>query len=248
MTALAPIESRIQTLVADWWASHALPIIEATETWPELDELEEQVRPWIAIFETANRDTVVELEKALRCIEARRGRLAGINVGRGHRTDLTARGKVPDDISPTTLARYRQMARSWDVLRQHLSTTHDVREVTQAACLRVARAAIGDDPEVSRVELHDLTAEVKAFVRRIAKRWPEERHRDLARLLTELAATIAPVEDAPLDSAAIAAGRTHAHDRPRVPTCWCDRCAPQFPTAGVDPHALPSPPTLKRGE
>ena len=69
---------------------------------------------------------VVELEKALRYVEKRRGELLGSNVTQGRRTDLTSPSLEKCDESEGAKARYRQIARHWDKwLYPHLLKADD---------------------------------------------------------------------------------------------------------------------------
>ncbi|KKL23465.1 hypothetical protein LCGC14_2425110 [marine sediment metagenome] len=80
-----------------WWHDVALPIIDEAE-WDDLDRYSAELKAHIAIFELLGREDKIELLKAKRVVEKRRGDLLGpINPGR--RTDLepvTHESQVPN--------------------------------------------------------------------------------------------------------------------------------------------------------
>jgi hypothetical protein len=141
--ALAMPDYHADLVPAGWWSEIAGPVIEAAETWEELDDLDTQLEAFIGFAEAIDKDYRVEFEKAKRIIERRRGEFLGVDVTQGRRTDLDATSPCPEELDVSDAG-----ARSprWDVIRPHLDAARGWHEVTQAACLRLVRtgsAAIG---------------------------------------------------------------------------------------------------------
>ncbi len=158
-TALAVPDPRSTNVPAGWWDAVARPVIESAD-WDRLDEIEGQINAVAAFIEAMGRDRL-EFEKALRTVECRRGVLAGPNVRRGARTDLNSAVKVPADVSPMTLSRYRNIARAWnEKIFPHLLRETDHRKVTQAFCLMLGRAAVCPEPIFTTVD-HDLATDYR---------------------------------------------------------------------------------------
>lgn len=130
---LAIPDPRKQPVAPGWLEAVALPVILETEDWEHLDEYEGRLRAFASYVESFDGDAV-EFEKALRVVEKRRGDLLGPDVGAGFRTDLSMLGKV--EASPTTMNRWRQLARHWEDLWPFVREAKDRRQVTQAALLR----------------------------------------------------------------------------------------------------------------
>jgi hypothetical protein len=117
------------------FAEHqALPAIREAD-WEQLDDYEAQLRGMASYIDSMKAD-VLEVEKALRIVEARRGEILGMAVTQGARTDLSMHEKV-EDVSAPTASRYRKIARAWEDVWPHIVQASRRSDVTQAAILRL---------------------------------------------------------------------------------------------------------------
>lgn len=135
MSALIIPDIRTTNLPVGWAELSVIPtVMEAA--WQDLDEYEAGLRAMASYIDSLEKGDAVELEKALRIIEARRGELLGLDVTKGSRTDLSTRGKV-DQVAAPTATRYRKIARHWSVVWPEIVRSTERRDVTQAAVLRM---------------------------------------------------------------------------------------------------------------
>lgn len=135
MSALIIPDIRTTNLPVGWAEVAVIPtVMEAA--WEDLDEYEAGLRAMASYIESLEKGDAIELEKALRIIEARRGELLGLDVTKGSRTDLSTRGKVEEVAAPTA-TRYRKIARHWSVVWPEIVKSTERRDVTQAAVLRM---------------------------------------------------------------------------------------------------------------
>jgi hypothetical protein len=104
--------------------------------WEDLDEYEAGLRAMASYIESLEKGDAVELEKALRIIEARRGELLGLDAGPGRPAKLSTRGQL-SEVANATANRYRKIARHWQTIWPEVARFTDRRDVTQAAILRM---------------------------------------------------------------------------------------------------------------
>jgi phage N-6-adenine-methyltransferase len=132
-----------------WCEKYAAPRIESLTTWDELDEAEALLTAKINLVEQTD---VVELHKAMRFVEARRGSLVN-RPGQGARTDLepssrvteVAKAAAANKCSEATVERWCRLADHWDnELREHVLRATDKTDVTQGACLALVRGDSGN--------------------------------------------------------------------------------------------------------
>jgi hypothetical protein len=134
-TALVIPDLRTSNLPVGWAEDYVMRgVIDAP--WDDLDEYEAQLRAMASYIDSLEKGDAVELEKALRMIEARRGELLDHTVMPGTRTDLNTRVKV-EDVSAMTATRYRKIARHWQTIWPELAKSNERRDVSQAAVLRM---------------------------------------------------------------------------------------------------------------
>jgi hypothetical protein len=163
--ALAIPDPRINA-IPDGWATNSFAALADTLEWDDLDEAEARLRGLASYIESLGADHV-ELQKALRIVEFRRGVLMDPEVSKGGRSDLSMRGKV-EDVAPATASRYRQIARHWNsVVWPHLLGATELRDVSQAAVLRLIEGAVERRREEER--LQDRKAKVVAVLKEISR-------------------------------------------------------------------------------
>lgn len=136
MTAqLVVPDIRTTNLSVGWAENHVVPaVIEAA--WDDLDEYEASLRAMASYIDSLQAGDAVELEKALRIVEARRGELLGFEATPGRPTKSSMRGGLLE-VSDATAARYRKIARHWQTVWPRVARATERREVTQAAILRL---------------------------------------------------------------------------------------------------------------
>ncbi len=78
-TALVVPDPSTSVYPVGWWEKYALPAIEAAESWEALDDMEAQLLGYISFIESKGKDSL-ELEKALRIVERRRGEMLGVHT------------------------------------------------------------------------------------------------------------------------------------------------------------------------
>jgi hypothetical protein len=133
-TALVIPDLRTSNLPVGWAEDYVMRgVIDAP--WDDLDEYEAILRARASYIESLEKGDAVELEKALRIIEARRGELLDHTVVPGGRPNLPTRGEV--EVTSQTASRYRKIARHWQSIWPEIARSTDRREVTQAAVLRM---------------------------------------------------------------------------------------------------------------
>ena len=125
------------------WLEQVFAPAVAEADWEMLDDAEGRIKAIAAYLEAHDADAV-ELEKAMRVVEARRGVLADVDVEPGDRTDLNTHVKVPAHESPMTVSRWRKLARNWDWLWPKVLEASNRPSVTQARCLKYIDERIGD--------------------------------------------------------------------------------------------------------
>lgn len=127
-----------------WWHTEAQPLIDAAD-WDELNRYSDELKAAIALAELMGREDVIELQKARRVIEKRRGELLG-PMRPGARHDLQ-----PDDrdhqVHRTTATNYKRIAQAWPILEPHLLEAQKSTEVSQRALLNIARSVLEDPDE-----------------------------------------------------------------------------------------------------
>jgi translation initiation factor 2B subunit (eIF-2B alpha/beta/delta family) len=124
MKALVVPDIRELVLPVGWAETEVMPLA-ASATWEEIDEYEARLRAVASYIESLDGDAV-ELEKALRIIEARRGELLD---------DPAMRGRV--EVAERTGRRYRTIAQHWEEIWPEISAAKDRRQVSQAAVMRM---------------------------------------------------------------------------------------------------------------
>ena len=82
-----PSQSQSPLVEPGWWHDVALPVIDVAE-WDDLDRYDAELKAHIAIVELLGREDKIELLKAKRVVEKRRGDLLDPSVTQGQRTDL----------------------------------------------------------------------------------------------------------------------------------------------------------------
>jgi len=147
---LAVPDPRYAPVPVGWCEMVAEPVIEAAESFDELDEIEGKLLAVMALVESTRRDAT-EFQKGLLCTYARKGELAGPG-GQGRRTDLNAHVKVPEHTSAMTVTRWRKIAEHWrNFLRKHVFYTDDPRKLSQTFLLKLVKEKYGDGPATIRV-------------------------------------------------------------------------------------------------
>lgn len=120
------------------WAalrSRNISLARSADTVPEL-------KAYIAIFELLGREDRIELKKAQRVVEKRRGDLLDPSVTQGQRTDLeTFHHDGKFDVHRSTATNYRRLAVAWSVLEPHLLEATDIEQVSRRALLALCRLA-----------------------------------------------------------------------------------------------------------
>ncbi len=135
MSQLIIPDIRTTNLPVGWAEVAVIPtVMEAA--WDDLDEYEAGLRAMASYIESLEKGDAVELEKALRIIEARRGELLGLDVKPGPQTNYSTRGIIAE-VSGPTATRYRKIARHWQTIWPELARSTDRRDVSQAAVLRM---------------------------------------------------------------------------------------------------------------
>jgi hypothetical protein len=135
MSQLIIPDIRTTNLPVGWAEVAVIPtVMEAA--WDDLDEYEAGLRAMASYIESLEKGDAVELEKALRIIEARRGELLGLDAGPGRPAKLSTRGQL-SEVANATANRYRKIARHWQTIWPELARSTDRRDVSQAAVLRM---------------------------------------------------------------------------------------------------------------
>jgi hypothetical protein len=136
MNQLIIPDIRTTNLPVGWAEVSVIPtVMEAA--WEDLDEYEAGLRAMASYIESLEKGDAVELEKALRIIEARRGELLGIGDGCvGRPKEITTRGNL-SEVAAATATRYRKIARHWQTIWPEVARFTDRRDVSQAAVLRM---------------------------------------------------------------------------------------------------------------
>ena len=148
MTVELAIPSQSQTTLVEpgWWHDVALPIIDKAE-WDDLDRYDAELKAHIAIFELLGREDKIELLKAKRVVEKRRGTLLGPLPGRPGRVKVHHDGLL--GISTSAVNNYRRLSAAWPVLETHLLKATESTEVSQRALLDLAKIALeNEEPKV----------------------------------------------------------------------------------------------------
>ena len=108
-----------QPVPKGWWDTTFTPVVDAIDIWDDLDEVEARLLGYASAYEAMGLD-VLELEKAMRIVEKRRGELLG-PTKQGTRHDLQLLPHAEEVVIPfATASRYRQIARHWDELYPYL--------------------------------------------------------------------------------------------------------------------------------
>ncbi len=128
-----------------WWHDVALPIIDVAE-WDDLNQYDAELKAHIAIFELLGREDKIELLKAKRVVDKRRGDLLGeAEHGGDHRSKEFQLPHEVVEIHHTSATRYRRLAAAWPVLETHLLEATVSTEVSQRALLDLAKIALEDE-------------------------------------------------------------------------------------------------------
>lgn len=130
-----PREAPIQP---GWAETVFLPEVMSVQIWDVLDEYEAKLRG-IASYIASMDGDVLELEKALRIVEKRRGDLLGPSH-QGERTDLELRTRM-SEVAGKTAQRWRTIAQAWDEIWPEIRDATNRWQVTQAAVLRNIKTA-----------------------------------------------------------------------------------------------------------
>lgn len=146
MNALVIPDIRL-TNIPVGWAENAVIAAVVEAKWEDLDGYEASLRAMASYIDSLQSGDAVELEKALRIVEARRGELLGIGDGTPSvKVGGTTRGTI--DESKATATRYRKIARHWPTIWPELARLTERRDVTQAAVLRmIERVEAAAKPE-----------------------------------------------------------------------------------------------------
>ncbi len=140
-----PVHSPSTLCEPGWWHDVALPIIDEAN-WDDLDRYDADLKAHIAIFEVLGREDKIELVKAKRVVEKRRGELLG-EPRPGTRNDIQPLPhEVEVGIHHTTATRYRRFAAAWPILEEHLLEATDTTQVSQRALLDLAKQVL-EDPD-----------------------------------------------------------------------------------------------------
>ena len=168
--ALLVPDPRVKTVPAGWWESQVLPVVQACESWQQLDEYEGQLLAMANLIEGMGGDSL-EFQKALRVVEYRRGQLLNPEVTQGQRVHLLMREKVEKSAA----VRYRQLARYWqNTLYPYLLKQTDPRNVTQSRLLQlIHRIANKGKQDENRIAAGDFSQLYDVIV--VDPPWPMEK-------------------------------------------------------------------------
>ena len=126
---------RVANLPVGWAETSVMPAaIDAT--WEDLDEYEASLRAMASYIDSLQAGDAVELEKALRIVEARRGELLDIDAKAGRPRNGDTHVTI-SDVHKRTEIRYRKIARHWGTIWPEIVRATERRDVTQAAILRM---------------------------------------------------------------------------------------------------------------
>jgi site-specific DNA-methyltransferase (adenine-specific) len=127
-------DARFDPVPVGWAETVAFPVLDKCD-WGALDDGEAELDLKASIIEALGGDAV-EFEKALRYVGVRRGRLAGVDVTPGARTDLNTHVKV-SNASAMTVTRWRMLARHWEWLwPEHVRDAKTRQAISQARLLK----------------------------------------------------------------------------------------------------------------
>lgn len=142
---LAIPQPAAEIVQAGWWHEVAQPIIEQSE-WDDLEKYSKELKAYIGIFEALGREDKIELTKAQRVVEKRRGELLGEPEAGFHGNQHVVVSHEQPPFHKTSVNKYRRIAQAWPVLEDHLLSATDTKEVSQRALLDIARQVL-EDPE-----------------------------------------------------------------------------------------------------
>lgn len=150
MSVELAIPSPVKEIVPPgWWHDVAQPVIESAESDDELAGYSRELKAYIGIFEALGREDKLELVKAQRVVEKRRGELLTAEPYGGDRRseDFQVRRAEFENsgLSAGSVSDYRRIAKAWPVIQDHLLAATDLREVSQKALLNIARTVLEDE-------------------------------------------------------------------------------------------------------
>ena len=138
-----------------WAAFQIAPLIEESE-WEELDDVEGRLRAIAGWIESYKGDAL-EVEKALRLVEYRRGTLLGPRQP-GSRKSQPLTRVLEVDASAQTMNRWRKIADNWvSLIWPHIMAATRKSEVTQAQVLRLISQNGSAPPAPAKVKEADAT-------------------------------------------------------------------------------------------
>jgi hypothetical protein len=129
-----------------WWHEVAQPVIDRAD-WDELEKYSKELKAFIGIFEALGREDKIELTKAQRVVERRRGELLGELRPRPGRPPGKLQHDVINGLHASTATNYKRINAAWAVIEVHLLEATDSKQVSQRALLDIARTVLEDEEE-----------------------------------------------------------------------------------------------------
>ena len=139
------------------WHRQQLTVIEAMSNWEELEHYAAKLESIATYLERTSTDRL-EIAKAMRIVDRRRGELLGpAEHGGDRRSDQVSHGELETRVSKAVASRYRTIAAHWDEIWPRIAEATDPKQVSQRTCLSFAKKKSATSPKHDTCTLEDLS-------------------------------------------------------------------------------------------
>jgi N6-adenosine-specific RNA methylase IME4 len=137
------------------WHQEQLPQIERVTDWSELEDYAAKLEAMATFFQRKS-ESRLEVVKAMRIVDKRRGELLG-PAEQGRRTDLEllSQGKEVT-VSPGAVSKYRAIAAHWQDIWPRITEATDPKQVSQRKCLSFVKKTQATAPKLETCTVEDL--------------------------------------------------------------------------------------------
>ena len=152
--AAIPDPSTGVTLPEGWFESQ-LPAIESLQSWGEVEEYAARLSAVADYLQKRGAETL-EVAKAMRIVDRRRGELLGPADNKGGRGKTVQHDEQFPKLPKSTVSNYRAIAEHWDDIWPAIVEAKTPTQVSQRQCLKMIKKREATTPQADTCTIDDL--------------------------------------------------------------------------------------------
>jgi len=140
----------------DGWHESQVAVVESLATWEEVSEYAARLSAVADYLEKRGSDAL-EIAKAMRIVDKRRGELLGpASNGGDRRSDQFSREKTEIPVSAAVASRYRAIAQHWTEIWPRIAEAKSPQQVSQRKCLAYIKKKKAAELKLETCTIEDL--------------------------------------------------------------------------------------------